>query len=104
MSLEDFYVEEEKPVWGSEVEKQIRLRIKLSIYAYAYEMADESLVPDHVFDKLCLEVKPEIVTGNKKLDNFFKKEFDPSTGQWIHKHPELNKITELYKKYYSTQT
>ena len=87
-----------------EVSIQIRLRIKLSVYAYAYEVKDTSLIDDHEYDKLSLEVDPTIETGNKKLDDFFKKEFDPSTGQWIHKHPELDKIAELYCKYYSTGT
>ena len=87
-----------------EVSIQIRLRIKLSVYAYAYEFKDTSLIDDHEYDKLSLEVDPTIETGNKKLDDFFKKEFDPSTGQWIHKHPELDKIAELCGKYYSTGT
>lgn len=86
------------------ISEQIRLRIKLSVYAYAYEMQSESLIPDSQFDQMCKEVKPEIETGNKKLDDFFKTEFDPSTGYWIHKHPELQKIVELYKRYYSNQT
>lgn len=100
MSLEDFFVEEENTTWGSEVEKQIRLRIRLSVAAYAYEKCDESIMPDSEFDKKCLEIDPLIETGNKKLDNFFKEEFDPSTGQWIHKHPELNGIVRIYKNFY----
>jgi len=36
------------------------------------------------------------------MDNFFKTEFNPSTGQWIHKHPELDKIKIIYHKYYKT--
>lgn len=101
MSLEDFYIDSK---WGNEVEKQTRLRIQLSVYAYAYEVKDTSLIDDHKYDKLSLEVNPTIETGNKKLDDFFKKEFDPSTGQWIHKHPELDKVVELFSKYYSTGT
>ena len=101
MSLEAFFSEDDKPVWGTEVEKQTRLRIQLSIYAYAYEMADVSLISDSKFDQMCLDVKPEIETGNKKLDKFFKTQFDSSTGMWIRSHPELNNIIELYKKYYS---
>ena len=100
MSLEDFFVEEEKPTWGSEIEKQIRLRIRLSVAAYAYEMCDDSIISDAEFDKKCLEIDPSIETGNKKLDKFFKEEFDPSTGQWIHKHPELNGIVRIYKNFY----
>ena len=97
MSLEDFYVDE---TWGSKIEKQIRLRIHLSVAAYAYEMCDDSIISDAEFDKKCLEVDPSIETGNKKLDKFFKEEFDPSTGQWIHKHPELNGIVRIYKNFY----
>ena len=98
MSLEDFFVEDE--AWGSTVEKQIRLRIRLSVAAYAYEICNESIMTDHEFDKKCLEIDPSIETGNKKMDEFFKEEFDPSTGQWIHKHPELAGIINIYKKFY----
>jgi len=98
MSLEDFFVEDE--AWGSTVEKQIRLRIRLSVAAYAYEICNESIMTDHEFDKKCLEIDPSIETGNKKMDKFFKEEFDPSTGQWIHKHPELAGIINIYKKFY----
>ncbi len=86
--------------WGSVVEKEIRNRIQICIYAYAYEKENESVISDGEFDKLCLDIDPQLDTGNKKLDNFFRSEFDPSTGQWIYKHPELHKIAELYENYY----
>ena len=101
MSLEDFYVEEKQTTWGSEIEKQVRLRIQLSVAAYAYEMCDESIISDSEFDQKCLLIDPSIETGNKKLDKFFKEEFDPSTGQWIHKHPDLSGIVSIYKNFYS---
>ena len=101
MSLEDFFVEEEKPVWGSSIEKEIRLRIKLSIAAYAYELENESIISDAEFDKMCLQVDLSVDTGNEMLDNYFKEHFDSSTGQWIHQHPELNKLKDLYTKYYA---
>lgn len=101
MSLEAFFVNDEEPeVWGSEVEIQRRLRIKLSIAAYAYEFMDNSIMTDAEFDQQCLKVNVSIDTGNKKLDDYFKKEFNPSTGQWIHSHPELHLIKEIYFKYY----
>lgn len=101
MSLENFFVEDEKPVWGTDVEKQRRLRIKLSVAAYAYELEDTSIISDHQFDHMCLEVDTSINTGNTKLDQYFREYFDPSTGQWIHKHPELYKVREIYFKYYA---
>lgn len=84
--------------WGSEKEKQIRLRIQLSVAAYAYEIDNNSIMSDAEFDEKCLLIDPDFKTGNRKMDNFFKKHFDPSTGQWIHKHPEKSKITGIYTK------
>jgi hypothetical protein len=55
---------------------------------------------DHEFDDLCKKVDPTVKTGNRKMDNWFKKNFDPSTGQWIHNHPDQNKLRHLYEKYY----
>ena len=101
MPLLDFVEKSEEQIKS----EQIRLRIQLSVYAYAYEFDNESLIPDHEFDCMCLKVDPNIKTGNRKMDNFFKKKLDPSTGQWIHVHPERRRIAELYEKYYKpTQT
>jgi hypothetical protein len=86
--------------WGTETERQVRLRIQLSIAAYAYEIMDDSVMSDHDFDKMCLEIDASIDTGNKKLDKFFKKEFSPHTGQWVHKHPEKRKLHQLYLNHY----
>jgi len=99
MSLEAFF-DEPTPVWGNPVELEVWRRIRLSVAAYAYEYLDESIMSDAEFDKMCREVDLKIDTGNKKMDNFFKKHFDPSTGQWIRKHPELNKIADRYIRYY----
>jgi NAD-dependent DNA ligase len=96
MNLDDFLEDDQE-----KISKQIRLRIRLSVFAYAYEFANESLIPDSEFDALCLQVDPSIETGNAKMDKFFKEQFNPSTGQWIHRHPELEKIVNLYKMYYS---
>lgn len=98
MSLEAFF---EDDGWGSKVEKEVRRRIKLSIAAYAYEFKDSEIITDAEFDKMCKQVDVNIDTGNKKMDSYFKKIFDPSTGQWIHRHPELNKIAQLYERFYT---
>lgn len=99
MNLDNFLEDDQELI-----SKQIRLRIRLSVFAYAYEFANESLISDAEFDALCLQVDPSIETGNAKMDKFFKEQFNPSTGQWIHKHPELAKIVHLYKKYYSEKS
>lgn len=103
MSLEEFFVDDQAATpakWGSVVERQIKLRIKLSLAAYTYEILDVLIIEDAEFDTMCKQVDLKIDTGNKKLDKFFKTHFDPSTGQWIHKHPEKDKLAALYRKYY----
>lgn len=103
MSLESFFItEDEEPQdgWGSKVEKERRLRIRLAVAAYAYEVCNESIMSDHEFDKLCTEVDLSVDTGNTKMDSWFRKEFNPSTGQWIHKHPQLPGIVYLWKTFY----
>ena len=55
---------------------------------------------DDNFDKLAKEINPEEKTGNRKLDNFFKKEFSDDTGMWIHRHPEKNKLEQIYLNYF----
>ena len=37
------------------------------------------------------------------MDKWFKNHFDPSTGQWIHKHPNLKRIDELYRSIFTTR-
>ena len=80
--------------------EEIKRRIKLCIAAYAYEVKNDSIMPDATFDEECKKVDVTITTGNDKMDKWFKDEFDPCTGQWIHSHPEKNRLEELYQKYY----
>jgi hypothetical protein len=107
MNLEDFMT---SPKASPERERFNRIRVSLA--AYAYEYANHSIMSDGDFDKLALTINPDISTIEdyhtdpiqikryKVLDEFFKKEFQPDTGQWIYKHPELDKIATLYKKLY----
>ena len=99
MSLESFFANEAS--WGSAMEKQTKLRIKLSVAAYAYEIENSEIMSDAEFDKKCLEVDTSIDTGHEVMDRFFREQFDPSTGQWIHLHPELDKVKQTYNKYYN---
>jgi hypothetical protein len=80
--------------------EEIRNRIKLSVAAYAYEYLGDSIMSDHEFDELSLQINPNEETGNKKMDSFFKKHFAPHTGMWIRNHPEIKRLDELYNKYY----
>lgn len=87
--------------WGSDVEIERRKRIRLAVYAYAYEFENESLVSDDVYDQLSKEVNPYMDTKNEIMDEFFEEQFEPDTGMWIHKHPELDRIKTIYNDFYS---
>lgn len=82
------------------INQEIRNRIILAVAAYAYEYMDDPIMSDTEFDQLALKINPNEKTGNRKLDNFFKKHFMPDTGMWIHKHPEKEKLEFIYKEYY----
>lgn len=84
--------------WGSEIEVERRNRIMVSLWAYAYEVMNESLVSDGKYDSTCRAINPRLRTGNEVMDRFFRDEFDPSTGVWIYKHPQIEVIYNAYWK------
>lgn len=79
---------------------ETRRRIRLSVFAYAYEFMNDSLVDDAEFDRLSQEIDLTITTGNEEMDSFFSKEFTPDTGMWIRKHPNLERVREKYEMFY----
>ncbi len=84
--------------WGSPGERETKRRIDAAVAAYAYEFEDRSLMSDHDFDELCLQIDPSVETGRPALDHFFKTQFDPFTGSWVHQHPDkagLRRILRL---------
>jgi hypothetical protein len=79
---------------------ETRNRIRLAVAAYAYECMNDSIMSDAEFDELSKKIDPSFKTGNRKLDNFFKKKFSADTGMWVHMHPERHKLDYLYRSYY----
>jgi hypothetical protein len=69
--------------------------------AYAYEFRDTSIISDAEYDKLSLEVDLSVDTRRPDLDKFWRENFSPSTGQWIHKHPELDRLSQLYDLFHN---
>lgn len=82
--------------WGTPVEVERRRRIRLCLWAYAYEIADNMLVSDTQFDAEARQSDTSIDTGH--LDDWWRACFNPSTGMWIHMHPELDKVRKLYDR------
>lgn len=86
--------------WGSKTEIEIRRRILVSIWAYAYEFENTTIVDDFRFDSESALINPKMTTGNKTIDKFFKNRFQPDTGMWIREHPHLERIREIYETYF----
>lgn len=84
-------------------ERQVWLRIRLSVAAWAYEVHDVSIMTDEQYDRLCLEVDTKLTTGNRRMDKFFRDHFDPSTGQWVHKHPEKGWLEGTYQRFWGEE-
>ena len=80
--------------WGSRVERERHTRIKLSVLAYAYEIAGDPLASDAEFDALATTSDPTIQTG--RHDQWWVDAFQPYTGSWIHNHPDLAGIARCY--------
>lgn len=95
-----FLSENREDYYNPKVDSETHLRIKLAIYAYSYEFDSFSIVSDAEFDKLCSTVDFNINTRRPDLDKWFRENFTPYTGQWIHNHPELSSIKEIYEKFY----
>lgn len=87
-----------KEAWGSPVEIERRRRIFVSLWAYAYEVLSISLVDDAKYDLEASLIDVSMDTENPIMDAFFREEFDPSTGMWVHKHPQLTRLTAFGKR------
>ena len=79
-------------------ENEKRRRIRLALWAYAYEIRDHSLVSDQEFDTEARLVDLSVDTDRPDLDVWYRENFAPYTGSWIHKHPELSRIEKTYAR------
>jgi hypothetical protein len=77
-------------------------RIKISVAAWSYENNHRPIMSDRDYDKLSLLVHSQIniATGNHRMDRFFQRHFDPSTSLWIHRHPNIPALIDIYARYY----
>ena len=72
-------------------------RIKLTVWAYAYEIANDPIATDEQFDALARQIDTTIDTG--RLDDWWRENFQPHTGMWIHKHPEKHLARKIYERF-----
>ena len=88
ITVEDWY--------PTPLEIERRRRIQVAVWAYAYELEDDSIVSDAVFDETCRQIDVSMDTDRPDLDLWFTMNFNPSTGMWVHNHPDLPKLREIY--------
>lgn len=84
----------------TKTEKEVWRRTKIAVWAYAYEIENKSLVSDERFDAECRLVDLSVSTTRPDMDEWWRREFQPDTGMWIHNHPELGKIKMIYDRFY----
>lgn len=84
--------------WGSSVERERRRRVLVAVWAYAYECLAVSMVSDEVYDREAHLVDANIATGNAALDAFFLAEYQPYTGAWVHRHPDVEGLHSYYTR------
>lgn len=85
-----------KAKWGTPKEIETQRRIKVSLWAYAYEIHNDPLVSDGVFDYECYMVDLSIDTDRPNLDKWFRDNFEPCTGLWIYSHPDIKLLEKIY--------
>lgn len=72
-------------------------RIRLAVYAYAYELMDDPLVSDEEFDRLAQQIDLTASTGHHQMDRWWLANFSPSTGMWVRRHPGILGIQRIYR-------
>lgn len=75
---------------------QTRLRIRVAVAAYAYEMMDDPIMSDATYDTLARQIDPRKPTCNLLMDRFFRAHFSPHTGSWVRQHPDLAGLHRVY--------
>jgi hypothetical protein len=98
MNLEAFLVDEvDNGPYSERVCTETRRRIRLAVAAYTYEIMQCPVMSDSEFDELAKSIDLTVDTRRPDLDKWFRKNFDPFTGMWIHGHPERRRIEQLAK-------
>ena len=83
---------------GGGVCQETRRRVRLTVWAYAYEIEQDPLVGDDEWDRECLLVDLSVSTARPDLDEWWRANFSPDTGMWIHLHPEKHLAAHLYRR------
>jgi hypothetical protein len=83
----------------AQIETARRIRVAVWAYAYAYEILSVSIVDDFTFDQECQKVDLAVDTARPDLDVWFRENFDPCTGSWVHCHPEKALLSKVAREW-----
>lgn len=75
-------------------------RINVLMWAYAYEFENVSIVSDEEFDATCYKIDLSIDCDydDKVWDWWWRKYFQPHTGQWVHNHPDRDGLKAAFDR------
>lgn len=92
-------IADRKGVERYEIERDRRNVI--SVATFASEIADTPIWRPSQWSYHAEKIDREIGTGHPVLDEFFRYQFSPMSGVWIHEHPELATIESTFTRYYN---
>ena len=78
-------------------EEETNLRIRILMSAWQYENGYEPNLNDSEFDAMCARVDVKKKTSRPDLDIWFKENFNPDTGMWIHSFPEKDRLKKIHE-------
>ena len=76
--------------WGSPAERETKRRVRVAVAAYAYEVEAAPIMSDAEFDELAAAIDLTIDTTRPAMDKWFRENFEPHTGQWVLRHPDID--------------
>lgn len=76
---------------------ETRRRIRAAVAAWAYEVHDDPIMSDSEFDALARSICVDRSTRRGDMDAWFLMNFNPSTGVWVHQHPEKDGLERIYQ-------
>jgi hypothetical protein len=93
------------PITPERMAQEKRLRIRLAVAAYDYEIMNGilGLMTDNEFDFNCQQVSLDIPTGSPPHDKWWIDNFDPSTGQWVYHYPDHVGLARIWHSLRSIQ-
>ena len=73
-----------------------RRRKSVSLWAFAYAVMNDPIVPDNVYDAVIKQVDLKAYTDDLSLDLWFEENYSTQHSRWIWTHPDFEELAEMY--------